>query len=262
MTHLKVSIVQMNIDWHSAKSNCHRIEGLLSEQNLETDLIVLPEMFNTGYSMQPQKIAESMDGDTINWMQKMAKKYSAVICGSLAISEGNQYYNRLVWIDSDGEKHVYDKRHLFSLAGERRVYSSGTNQGIWNYKGWKICTRICYDLRFPVWCRNTQDYDLIIFVANWPQPRNNAWRTLLKARAMENMSYCIGVNRIGTDFNGLSYLGLSGIHDALGERMTPKMIEKEEIATVELDKVKLNSLRNLLGFLKDRDRFAIHETVH
>ncbi|MCY4217143.1 MAG: nitrilase family protein [Flavobacteriaceae bacterium] len=258
MAYLKTTIVQTSIDWHSAKSNCQRIESLLSEQKLETDLIVLPEMFNSGYSMQPQKIAESMNGDTIKWMKKTAKRYSAAICGSLVISEDNQYFNRLVWITPNGEENGYDKRHLFSLAGEPSFYSAGTNQGIWDYKGWKICTRICYDLRFPVWCRNTQDYDLIIFVANWPQPRNKAWQTLLKARAMENMSYCIGVNRIGKDPNGLNYLGYSAVHDALGERMTPKMIEKETMATIELDREKLNSLRNQLGFLKDRDRFEIY----
>ena len=258
MIHLRTTIVQTSIDWHSARSNCQRIEGILSKKNLETDLIILPEMFNTGYSMQPHKIAESMEGPTVNWMKKMAKKYSAAVCGSLVISEDNQYYNRFVWVTSNGEKHFYDKKHLFSLVGEQNFYSSGINEGIWNYKGWKICARICYDLRFPVWCRNIQDYDLLIFVANWPQPRTNAWKTLLKARAMENMSYCIGVNRIGEDPNGLNYLGFSGIYDALGERLSHKMIEREEVTTVELDKEKLNSLRNRLGFLKDRDRFELY----
>ncbi len=259
MNHLKTTIVQTSIDWHSAKSNCQRIENLLSkQQNLETDLIVLSEMFNTGYSMQPEKIAETMEGPTVRWMKKLSQKYSTAVCGSLVISEDNQYYNRLVWITWNDENYFYDKRHTFSLAGEQNFYTSGTNRGIWMYKGWKICARICYDLRFPVWCRNTQDYDLIIFVANWPQPRTNAWKTLLKARAMENISYCIGVNRIGKDPNGLNYWGCSRIYDALGNRLSPKMIKKQQISCIELDKQKLISARNQLGFLKDRDRFEIY----
>ena len=252
------TIVQTTIDWHQPHSNRMRIQQLLSKHLLDTDLIVLPEMFTTGFSMEPQKIAEKNNGQTVQWMTSLAEKYRAVVCGSLVILSDGNYYNRFVWVTSDGVEHYYDKRHTFSLAGEHLKYTSGKNSGIWNYGDWKICARICYDLRFPVWCRNSSDYDLIIFVANWPLARTDAWRSLLKSRAIENMSYCIGVNRIGKDANGLTYLGHSGIYDHMGKRLTPKMANNEYVVTVELDRYKLNLARNRLGFLKDRDRFVLH----
>jgi omega-amidase len=216
----------------------------------------LPEMFSSGFTMNPKMVAEKMDGETISWLQHLAKAKNCAITGSLVIEESGNFYNRLVFVFPNGEIKTYDKRHLFTLAGEDKVYTAGTEKLIVEYKGFKICPLICYDLRFPVFARNVENYDLLIYVANWPKPRVNAWDILLKARAVENMSYVIGVNRIGNDKNNLEYVGHSQAVDFLGNYLAePK--ENEGIFIVELDKEKLLETRSKLAFLEDKDNFEL-----
>lgn len=222
----------------------------------DVDIIVLPEMFASGFTMNPQAVAEKMDGETVSWIQHLAKAKDCAITGSLVIEEDGKYYNRLLFVYPTGEIKWYDKRHLFTLAGEDKFYTAGTDKLIIEYKGFKICPLVCYDLRFPVFSRNTEDYDLLIYVANWPKLRVNAWDILLKARAVENMCYTIGVNRIGTDANNHEYVGHSQTIDYLGNYILEPQ-EADGVFIVELDKEKLLETRSKLAFLKDRDTFKI-----
>jgi predicted amidohydrolase len=221
------------------------------------DIILLPEMFTSGFTMNPTKVAESMQGETVAWMKESASKKQAAITGSLVVEENGFYYNRLLFVHPDGVVESYDKRHTFTLAGENEVYSAGTQKLIVNYKGWKICPLICYDLRFPVWARNVENYDVLIYVANWPKVRIAAWDALLKARAIENMSYCIGVNRVGLDGNNHEYSGHSAAYDVLGNRLDSIPVEKEAIEIVTLNKRDLETYRMKLNFLEDRDEFSL-----
>jgi predicted amidohydrolase len=221
------------------------------------DIILLPEMFTSGFTMNPTKVAESMQGETVAWMKESASKKQAAITGSLVVEENGYYYNRLLFVHPDGVVESYDKRHTFTLAGENEVYSAGTQKLIVNYKGWKICPLICYDLRFPVWARNVENYDVLIYVANWPKVRIAAWDALLKARAIENMSYCIGVNRVGLDGNNHEYSGHSAAYDVLGNRLDSIPVEKEAIEIVTLNKRDLETYRMKLNFLEDRDEFSL-----
>ncbi|MEZ4793528.1 MAG: amidohydrolase [Gelidibacter sp.] len=221
------------------------------------DVIVLPEMFTTGFTMNPSGVAETMQGETVAWMKDWASQKQAAITGSLVIKEHNTYYNRLLFVHPNGTVETYDKRHTFSLAGEDKVYSAGTKKLIVTYKGWKICPLICYDLRFPVWSRNIEDYDVLIYVANWPKVRIAAWDTLLKARAIENMSYCIGANRVGLDGNNHEYSGHSAAYDVLGNQLDTIPCDKEAIEIVTLNKEELETYRSKLNFLEDRDRFSL-----
>lgn len=222
----------------------------------DVDLIVLPEMFASGFTMNPKIVAETMQGETIAWLQHLAKAKNCAITGSLVIEENGNYYNRLVFVFPNGKIQTYDKRHLFTLAGEDKVYTAGKEKLIIEYKGFKICPLICYDLRFPVFARNVENYDLLIYVANWPKPRINAWDILLKARAIENMCYTIGVNRIGKDSNNLEYVGHSQAVDFLGNYLVEPQ-ETDGVFIVELDQEKLNETRGKLGFLNDKDDFSI-----
>lgn len=222
----------------------------------EVDLIVLPEMFSSGFTMNPKAVAETMNGETIAWLQHLAKAKDCAITGSLVIEENGKYYNRLVFVYPNGELKTYDKRHLFTLAGEDKVYTAGKEKLIIEYKGFRICPLICYDLRFPVFARNVEDYDVLIYVANWPKPRINAWDILLKARAVENMSYAIGVNRIGMDENELEYVGHSQAVDFLGNYLLEAQ-ETDGVFIVELDKEKLLETKNKLAFLEDKDQFRL-----
>ncbi len=206
---LKITIIQSELVWENSAQNRQVFLEKIKSISEVVDLIILPEMFTTGFTMNPEKVAETMDGETIHWLKYLAKEKNTAITGSLIIKEGNKYYNRLVFVHPTGEIKTYDKRHTFTLAGEDKIYTAGNKKLIVAYKGWKICPMICYDLRFPVWSRNTDDYNLLIYVANWPKPRITAWSTLLKARAIENMSYVVGVNRIGADDNGHEYSGNS-----------------------------------------------------
>jgi predicted amidohydrolase len=214
-------------------------------------------MFTTGFSMNASKLAETMDGDTLQWMISEAKKNNSALTGSVIISENGLYYNRLFFVYPDGSFETYDKRHTFTLAGEDKIYTAGSKRLIVAYKGWKICPLICYDLRFPVWARNTDEYDLLYYVANWPAKRINAWDALLKARAIENMTYCLGVNRVGLDANGHEYVGHSAAYDALGEQISTTDFEKELVVTIVLQKKHLDTHRARLQFLNDRDRFIL-----
>jgi len=214
-------------------------------------------MFTTGFTMNAKSVAETMDGDTLNWMQYLAVKNEVAIVGSLIIKEDNKFYNRLFFVHPTREVEYYDKRHTFTLAGEDEVFASGTKKLIVNYKGWKICPLICYDLRFPVWSRNVENYEVLIYVANWPKPRITAWDTLLKARAIENMSFCIGVNRVGIDAENHQYPGHSVVYDALGKKLSNFKKDKEMIEIVTLSKDNLTAIKDKLKFLDDKDLFFI-----
>ena len=254
---LKTTVIQSNIVWHNAVENRKVFFEKIGSVSNDTDIIILPEMFTTGFTMQPEVVAEEMQGPTTKWMQQVAFKKNAAICGSVVILENNRYYNRFLFVYPSGEIDYYDKKHLFTLAGEHEVYIGGLQKKIINYKGWKICPLICYDLRFPVWSRNVENYDVLIYVANWPKPRINAWDTLLKARAIENMCYTIGVNRVGTDANNLKYNGHSAVFNSLGEKILSSAENKEHTETLILSKNYLDETRRKLNFLKDRDNFEI-----
>jgi predicted amidohydrolase len=257
MQDLKVALIQTEIIWHNAEKNLMRYSQKIEAISEEIDLLILPEMFTTGFSMEPFDIAESMTGRTLNWMQEIASKKNTAVCGSIIVKENENYFNRLLFVHPTGQFDYYDKKHLFTLAGEHHKYTAGNKRLIVSYKGWKICPLVCYDLRFPVWSRNTEAYDLLLFVANWPAPRIGAWDTLLKARAIENMSYCIGVNRVGTDANNLNYSGHSSGFDYFGEPIASLAKNEEGIALVSLDKNELLKVREKLNFLKDRDAFEL-----
>ena len=255
---LKVTIIQSDIAWHDINKNLRAFDHKINAIKEETDLIILPEMFTTGFSMEAPKYAESMHGPSMIWMQQSAEKLNAAIMGSLIISEGGKYYNRLIWMNPDGTHHKYDKRHLFALAKEDEYYSAGYQKLILPFRGWNICPMVCYDLRFPVWSRNIDlEYDILIYIASWPNKRSYDWNTLLKARAIENQSYVIGVNRVGTDGNGHEYNGDSCVIDP-GWRKTLFHQEKKEIIhTTTLSKKHLEQVRSKLPFSNDSDSFEI-----
>jgi predicted amidohydrolase len=220
------------------------------------DLFVLPEMFASGFSMHPKNVAETMVGETVSWMKSLALKKNCAICGSLVIEENNSYYNRFIFVHPNQEIDFYNKRHLFSLVGEEKVYTKGTSKVIINYKGWKICPQICYDLRFPTFSRNQENYDLLLYVANWPKDRIQAWNILLKARAIENLCYTIGVNRIGTDHNNHQYSGHSQVIDELGNIILAAE-DNFGVYIINLNKEKMLETRKKLNFLNDKDAFEI-----
>ncbi|WP_158839464.1 nitrilase family protein [Polaribacter sp. L3A8] len=262
---LNIVGIQADLVWENPTENIAFFEEKINALSKNTDLVVLPEMFTSGFTMNPEKVAEEMNGISVSWMQKMATENALAICGSLVIYErpfdcaqsDKKYYNRLVFVHPDGKIETYDKRHSFTLAGEDKVYTSGAVKLIVNYKGWKICPLICYDLRFPVWARNTENYDLLIFMANWPVIRIKAWETLLKARAIENMCYVIGVNRTGKDANNYDYSGNSLVLNFLGDELSQLENNKVGLVTVTLVKTEQDSVRKKLGFLNDMDTFNI-----
>ncbi|MEM6720521.1 MAG: amidohydrolase [Bacteroidota bacterium] len=254
---LKVALIQTNLIWEHPAQNRIQLAEKINAITEEVDIIVLPEMFTSGFTMNPKAVAETMDGKTMTWLKNLAKAKNSVITGSLVISENGKHYNRLVFVLPSSEVETYDKKHTFTLAGEHKVYTAGTEKKIIHYKGWKICPLICYDLRFPVWARNMEDYDVLLYVANWPKPRVNAWDALLKARAIENMSYCIGVNRVGLDANSHEYVGHSAAYDVLGNQLTNMESGKEATEIVTLTKEHIATYRNKLKFLDDRDAFTV-----
>lgn len=255
---LNIIAVQTNIIWENPKTNLISYQQKIDQLEGSIDLIVLPEMFSTGFTMQPDRVAEKMDGCSVQWMQETAIANQVAIVGSLVIEENHQYFNRALFVHPNGQIQFYDKRHLFTLAGEDKVYTPGENRVIISYKGWRICPLICYDLRFPVWSRYSDDYDLLLYLANWPTTRISAWDSLLKARAIENMSYCIGVNRIGEDANGHQYNGHSAVYDFLGEKIATTLENEEAILTCSCDKIQQERMRKKLNFLSDKDSFMIH----
>jgi len=254
---MKIALLQSSLVWENASTNRTNFEAIIGGISEPVDLIVLPEMFTTGFSMQPRDLAESMDGATVSWMKRLAEFHQSAICGSVIIGENGHFYNRLLFVFPDGTVQHYDKRHLFSLAGEHQVYQKGNERLVVHYKGFRICPLVCYDLRFPVFSRNTEDFDLLLYVANWPAPRTNAWDILLKARAVENMCYVAGVNRIGKDANGHEYSGHSQLIDFLGHELIPPQ-QTEGVFIASLDKEKILETRSKLGFLEDRDAFEIN----
>ena len=257
MQHLKIALIQANLVWHNVKENRNQFSKKINAIKESVDVIVLPEMFTTGFSMQPKEVAESMQGETVKWMQKLASEINTAIAGSIIILENNNYFNRFLFVYPSGKIDNYDKRHLFTLAGEHKVYKQGNKKSIIHYKGWKICPLICYDLRFPVWARNIENYDVLLYVANWPKPRINAWDILLKARAIENMCYTIGVNRVGADANNLEYSGHSVAYNCLGEKLTHFKENIEDKAIITIHKKHISEVRNKLNFLADKDNFKL-----
>lgn len=253
---MKIALIQSFLFWENPKVNRSHFEEKINGIDEDMDLIVLPEMFTSGFTMQPKNVAETMQGETVLWLQSLAKAKNSVITGSLVIKENDNFYNRLLFVFPSGEIQFYDKRHLFTLAGEDEVYTAGSNKLIVEYKGWKICPLICYDLRFPVFARNVEEYDLLLYVANWPEIRINAWDTLLKARAIENMSYTIGVNRIGEDDNKFEHNGHSQVINFLGDYIL-EPIESKGVFIVELNKAELLLARKKFNFLNDKDKFIL-----
>jgi omega-amidase len=252
---MKTVLIQTDIFWEYPLANRNIFEGKIKSITEEIDLIILPEMFTSGFTMNPSLIAESMNGETISWLKQMAKSKNCAITGSLVIKENNNFFNRMLFVFPNGDIQHYDKKHLFTLAGEDKIYTSGKEKVIVNYNNWKICLQVCYDLRFPVFSRNIENYDLLIYVASWPKVRTNAWDILLKARAVENLSYVVGVNRIGSDNNNFEYIGHSQIIDELGYSII-EPTEKEGVFIATLDKNKMLETRNKLNFLNDKDEFC------
>jgi omega-amidase len=255
---LKLALMQTDPVWQEPKTNRARFTPQIRAVGDTADIILLPEMFTTGFSMAPSKFAEPMNGPTVDWMQSLANEHQTVVAGSVIIEENGSFFNRFLWVAPHQTVKFYDKRHGFTLAGEHLKYKAGENNGILTYRGWKVCLRICYDLRFPVWCRNTQDYDLLLFVGNWPKPRLQAWDALLKARAIENMAYCCGVNIVGKDPKGNEYKGHSAAYDALGNCLTGPLAETATTLEITLDFQAQQALRKQFRFLEDRDSFELH----
>ncbi len=258
MDNLKITLFQGYLFWENVDKNLHNISLRLSAAIREkTDLVILPEMFNTGFTMQAEKLAEPMGGKTMLWMHKIARLYSCVVTGSLIIADGGKFYNRLIWMSPDGGYEYYDKRHLFGLAKENLTYTPGKKKLIVDLKGWKICPMVCYDLRFPVWARNVDEaYDLLIIVANWPERRALHWRTLISARAIENQAYVIGLNRVGHDGNEVYYSGDSTCISPNGDVVYYKR-DEEDVYTFSIIADEIQKTRRALPFLKDADVFKI-----
>lgn len=256
MQNLEVTLIQSPLFWEDKASNLAQFEDYFKSIE-KSDLIVLPEMFNSGFTMNSQKVAEKQEGETLAWMQFWAKEKNTCICGSFVIEENENYYNRLFWVFPEGNFEHYNKRHLFRMANEHHFYTAGKERLIVHVKGWKICPLICYDLRFPVYSRRKNDYDCLIYVANWPAVRSGAWKTLLEARAIENQVYCIGVNRIGTDDNGIAYSGDSAVIDAKGVVLQQLKTNESGIIRCTLDWQDLNEFREKFPVHLDADSFEI-----
>ncbi|WP_086475768.1 amidohydrolase [Arenibacter amylolyticus] len=254
---LHIALVQCPLVWENPQANRDSLEKTIQTLSKEVDLIVLPEMFTTGFTMSPANIPLEEGQRTLAWMKAMASQNNAALVGSIVFGDTGNYYNRLWFVESDGTTASYDKRHTFTLAGEDKVYASGRRKLLINYRGFRICPLICYDLRFPVWARNTEAYDVLIYVANWPEKRIAAWDTLLKARAIENMAYVIGVNRVGADPSGIQYVGHSAVYDVLGNSLAYSEVETVLYAT--LSKKHIEEHRQRFLFLEDRDQFTLEE---
>jgi predicted amidohydrolase len=285
MSTLTITGIQTLLHWENPAANLDMLEEKIKIISYKTEVIILPEMFNTGFSMKPKELAETMDGETVKWMKRIAAEKKMILTGSLMIMENGNYFNRLIWMLPNGQYGYYDKRHLFAYAGEDEEFTPGTKRLIASVKGWRVHLLVCYDLRFPVWSRqappfreekgpgdetpplrkergsggeaiSAPEYDLLIYVANWPERRNHAWKTLLQARAIENQCYVSGVNRVGYDGNNIYHSGDSMVVDPMGEILYSKAHE-EDIFTLTLQKDKLEDVRTRLPFWKDGDNFII-----
>ena len=259
---LPFTLIQTSLHWEDRDANLEMFAKKIGSLSQGPRIVVLPEMFSTGFSMNPARLAEDMEGPTVSWMRKWAAQKKVIITGSLIIAEEGHFYNRLIWMLPNGECGHYDKRHLFAYGEEDKYYTPGKDRLIASVNGWKINLMVCYDLRFPVWSRQQFDedghfeYDVLVYVANWPERRNHAWKTLLQARAIENQCYVIGVNRVGKDGNGIEHSGDSMVVDPLGKVLYHN--EKEEdVFTIELDREYLEEVRAKFPFWRDADRFGI-----
>lgn len=252
---MEVSLVQTALQWEDPEANRSHIGTLLAPLAGTAELVVLPEMFTTGFTMTPENIDPAEAPRTLDWMREWARRADAALVGSLVWPQGDGFRNRLVFMKPDGQYATYDKRHTFTLAGEDKVYQRGNERLLVPFRGFTFCPMICYDLRFPVWSRNTDDFDVLLYVANWPEVRIAAWDTLLRARAIENLAYVIGVNRLGSDPNKHRYVGHSAAYDALGTPLA--FAGKEEVLRVKLSRTHLSETRSKLRFLDDRDRFTL-----
>ena len=262
MSSLTFTLIQSRLHWEDKQANLDMFGEKIMDIDVPTEIVVLPEMFSTGFSMKPSRLAEGMDGETVSWMKKVAAAKRVILAGSVIIEENGNYFNRLLWALPDGSLGYYDKRHRFAYAGEDKEYTAGQKRMIAGVKGWKINLQVCYDLRFPVWARqqgnDVHEYDVLLYVANWPEKRVHAWRTLLTARAIENQCYVIGLNRVGDDGNGIYHSGDSMVIDALGNTMYHKQAD-EDIHTITLQKQPLQEIRERFPFSKDADSFMIKQ---
>ena len=253
---LNITLIETSLFWENVEKNLSHFDKLISEIS-ETDIILLPEMFNTAFCPKSNHLAETMEGETVSWMKEIAKNKNSAIAGTLMVREGEKVFNRLVWISKNGTIHTYDKHHLFSLIKEERYISKGTGRLIVEEDGWRICPLICYDLRFPVFSRNDVDYDVLIYLANWPVKRIEAWDTLLKARSIENQCYTIGVNRVGKDGDGIPFNGHSKVFDAFGKKLLSATKNIKEVLQIEISLDDLKLKRRQMNFLQDRDDFTL-----
>ncbi len=274
MSTLTITTIQSNLIWEEKAANLRLLEQKIAGIEEKTEIVVLPEMFNTGFSMRPEALAETMEGETVEWMKRVSRENGIVLTGSLMIEDAGNYYNRLVWMLPNGQYGHYDKRHLFAFGEEDKHYSPGNKRLIASVKGWKINLQVCYDLRFPVWARNrvfdaaqtheshtstslsAPEYDVLIYVANWPERRSHAWKTLLCARAIENQCYVVGVNRVGSDGKNVYHSGNSLVIDPLGQVLY-HMADEEDVNTITLQKEMLEDVRIKFPFWKDADSFNI-----
>lgn len=258
MKELKISLIQANLHWENIISNLEMFSQEISALP-QTDLIVLPEMFSTGFTMNTKACAEKMDGLAVKWMMEQAKKTNAVIAGSLIVDDEGKYYNRLIWMRPDGTYEMYNKRHLFTFAGEQNHYAAGDKNLIVDLHGWKVCPLICYDLRFPVWSRNKKQnpYDLLVYVANWPERRSHPWKTLLQARAMENVAYVVGLNRVGDDGNKIFHSGDSAVINYKGEVVSTIKSGVAQSETIKISYDELVEFRKVFPALNDGDEFKL-----
>lgn len=253
---LDICLLQCDIHWENPTKNRNQIETYL-ENVIDVDIILLPELFSTGFSVHSTHLAEAMDGETVAWMKSISERKNSVLCGSIMVNENGCIYNRLLWVEPDGSIRHYDKRHLFGLGDEQLYFTAGSSRLIVDYKGWKVCPLICYDLRFPVFSRNDVGYDLLLFVANWPEKRVDAWDALLKARAIENQAYVVGVNRVGLDGNQIKYSGHSQVIDVYGSFIATAPENEIGLIGLSLSKNYLTESRRRFPFLADRDSYNI-----
>ena len=255
---LTFTLIQSNLHWEDPEANRKMFEKKINGISPPMEIVVLPEAFSTGFSMNPVRLAEEMNGETLSWMNQLAAQKKIILTGSIFIKENGEYRNRLIWMQPDGKYGSYDKRHLFSYGGEDKEFSPGTKRFIAQVKGWKICTMICYDLRFPVWNRlaRKDEYDVLLFVANWPTKRIHAWKSMLVSRAIENQCYVVAVNRVGKDGHGMGHAGESCVIDPLGNILYSKT-EEEDIFTITLDKNLVDETRKTFPFQQDKDEFIL-----
>ena len=256
MQDLTISLVQTALHWHDPAANRAALEALLDEAPGTSDLVILPEMFTTGFTMDAAEQAETMQGDTLAWLREQAATRGQTLTGSLVVEEQGRYFNRLLWMPPDGKPGWYDKRHLFRMAGEHQVYAAGNTRPVFRLGDWRVLPLVCYDLRFPVWSRGADEFDLLLYVANWPRARRSAWTTLLPARAVENLCYSAGVNRVGTDGKGVDYAGDSGAWNFFGNCLC-EAGDATGVFDIMLDGAALVRYREKFPAHRDADSFSL-----